>query len=95
MENNYEQNFRVKGKYFCRCCGYNTLSEFPNGTYEICEICYWEDDYYQTENPMEEGGPNAVSLIQAKENFEKFGACEYDMIKNVRNPTEKDIRKNF
>ena len=88
-----DQNYQADGKYFCRCCGFNTLSEFPNGTYEICEICFWEDDTYQTENPNEEGGPNRVSLTQGRINFEKFGACELDMKKNVRKPTEKDIKK--
>ena len=88
-----ENNFQVENKYFCRCCFYNTLSEFPKGTYEICEICFWEDDWYQTENPFDNGGPNTVSLIQARKNFEDFGACELEMKINVRKPTSNDIRK--
>jgi len=87
-----EQNFQANGKYFCRCCGYNTLKQFPNGTYEICEICFWEDDIFQTENPDDEDGPNRVSLLQARKNFEDFRACEFDMKINVRKPTEIDIR---
>ena len=87
-----EQKFQANGKYFCRCCGYNTLKQFPNGTYEICEICFWEDDIYQTENPDDEDGPNRVSLLQARKNFEDFGACEFDMKIHVRKPTEIDIR---
>ncbi|WP_221411890.1 CPCC family cysteine-rich protein [Empedobacter brevis] len=90
-----EQNYQANGKYFCRCCGYNTLSEFPKGTYEICEICFWEDDAYQTENPDEEGGANGISLIQGRNNFNEFGACEFEMKKNVRKPTEKEIRKTY
>lgn len=88
-----EDILRIQDKYFCRCCNYNTLSQFPNGTYEICEICYWEDDQYQTENPNEEVSPNRVSLNQAKQNFETFGACELEMKINVRKPTNTDIRK--
>ncbi len=83
----------ANGKYFCKCCGYNTLSEFPNGTYEICKICFWEDDLYQTENPNEKGGPNRVSLVEARKNFEEFGVCEMEMKMNVRKPNENDIRK--
>lgn len=31
----------------CLSCGYKTLDEEPPGTYDICEICFWEDDGYQ------------------------------------------------
>ncbi|MEH7657210.1 CPCC family cysteine-rich protein, partial [Bacillus velezensis] len=34
-------------KYTCPCCGYRTIEEEPPGTYEICNICYWEDDEVQ------------------------------------------------
>ena len=88
-----EENFKGENKFFCKCCFYNTLVEYPRGTCEICEICFWEDDRYQTENPFDNGGPNKVSLIQARKNFEQFGACELEMKKNVRKPTNKDIRK--
>jgi hypothetical protein len=83
----------ANGKYFCKCCGFNTLSEFPDGTYEICEICFWEDDNYQTKNPNDAVGPNRVSLIQARKNFEEFGACEVKMKISVRKPSKNDIQK--
>ncbi|MFV1884526.1 MAG: CPCC family cysteine-rich protein [Balneola sp.] len=31
-------------KYYCPCCVYDTLIEEPPGTYNICKICFWEDD---------------------------------------------------
>lgn len=31
-------------KYTCPCCGYKTLEEEVRGSYEICPICFWEDD---------------------------------------------------
>ena len=31
-------------KYKCLCCGYRTLEE--RGGYDICPVCYWEDDAY-------------------------------------------------
>ena len=34
-------------KYTCPCCGYKTLDEEPPNTYDICEICFWEDDGFQ------------------------------------------------
>lgn len=49
-------------KYTCPCCGYKILDEEPTDTFEICEICYWEDDGVQFRNPYYEGGANEVSL---------------------------------
>jgi len=49
-------------KYHCPCCGYRTLEEKPPGTYEICEICFWEDDEIQYRDPDYEGGANELSL---------------------------------
>lgn len=86
------QLIQADGKFYCPCCGYNTLIEPPSGTYNICTICYWEDDPIQLENPNYQGGANRVSLIQGQKNFEEFGACEREMIKNVTKPSEKDIR---
>ena len=88
-------------KYFCPCCGYDTLTEEPPGTYDLCPICFWEDDPVQYKDPTFKGGANRVSLIQGQMNFEKFGACEKDKAKNVvtstktnkRNPTWKKYKK--
>ncbi len=79
-------------KYTCPCCGYKTLSEEPPGTYEICHICFWEDDNVQFNAPSFEGGANNVSLKQGQLNFIEFGACEKEMLSHVRNPTVNDVK---
>lgn len=63
-------------KYTCPCCRYKTLDEEPPGTYNICKVCFWEDDEIQFYNPDYEGGANRVSLNQGRKNFLEFGACE-------------------
>lgn len=80
-------------KYTCPCCGYNTLDEEPPGTFDICEICYWEDDHVQFEEPEFEGGANVPSLKQAQKNFIEFGACEKKLLEFTRKPHEEDIRE--
>ena len=59
----------------CPCCGYPTLLE--RGAYEICTICWWEDDGQDDDNAdAVRGGPNgAYSLTQARANF----ADHFDM----------------
>lgn len=77
---------------YCPCCGYDTFDPSERFEYSICPICYWEDDKIQFDDPELSGGANSVSLIQAQLNFEEFGACEKDMIKNTRKPSNKDER---
>lgn len=49
----------------CPCCGYRTLSE--RGTYEICDLCHWEDDGSEALDVP--SGPNHKTLGQAREQF--------------------------
>ena len=76
--------------FACPCCGYKTLSEKPPGTYDICEICFWEDDGIQFNDPDYSGGANKVSLREAQLNFKKIGACEERCTQFVRKPNESD-----
>jgi Cysteine-rich CPCC len=54
--------------YTCPCCGYRTLSD-STGSYEICEICGWEDDPVQLRWPGYRGGANHESLCEAQRAF--------------------------
>ncbi|MBE7033559.1 MAG: hypothetical protein E7406_04955 [Ruminococcaceae bacterium] len=87
-------------KYQCKCCGYFTLEEEPldpnrcPGTFEICPVCFWEDDSLQFLDPDLEGGANNVSLNIAKKNFKEFGAAEKEMLKYVRKPKKSEIGDN-
>jgi len=86
----------VAEKFACPCCGYKTFKYKPNGSFDICEVCFWEDDPVQLENPDYEGGANKISLRQGQKNFLKFGACEIKMINHVRNPLITEQRdKNW
>ena len=53
----------------CPCCGYVTLTE--RAAYEICPLCWWEDDGQDDPRADEVwGGPNGdVSLSEARRNF--------------------------
>ncbi|MFB9215669.1 CPCC family cysteine-rich protein [Vibrio sinaloensis] len=75
--------------YACPCCGYATIGE--PAEYEICEICFWEDD--GQDDPDSEnflGGPNGVSLNEARFNFLVFGAAEQKDLRHCREPSESD-----
>ena len=79
-------------KYRCHCCGFATLTENPKDlTYEICPVCFWENDPLQNDTPNYSGGANAISLDKAKENYAIFGAVEERFVHIVRQPKEEEI----
>lgn len=79
-------------KYTCPCCGYKTLDEKPPNTYAICEVCYWEDDGIQFDDPDYDGGANPVSLREAQKNFILIGACQSEFISSVRSPDKVEYK---
>ena len=56
-------------KFKCPCCNYYTLDSEPPGTFEICPVCYWEDDNVQWNDPDYVGGANEESLNTARESY--------------------------
>ncbi len=83
-----------KEKQYCSCCGYNTRKENSSSFLDTCRICGWEEDIVQSINPKNYDGINGISLLEAQQNFEKFGACSKIMISKVSKPNEKDIRNS-
>ena len=56
------------------------------GAYEICSVCFWEDDGQDNHDADDvRGGPNReLSLAQARENFRRIGAADERGLKHVR-----------
>ena len=77
-------------QYPCPCCGFYTRSEAGFGTFDICPICGWEDDFFQANNPDNPSGANHISLNQARENYKKYGYCCERMRKRVRLPNNSE-----
>ena len=76
--------------YPCPCCGYLVFGEAP-GSYDICPICFWEDDVAQLRFPTTAWGPNRVSLIEAQQTFQRVGAAEERNLPHVRSPNASDV----
>lgn len=75
----------------CPCCRYRTLT--TRGGYDICPVCFWEDDGQDdADADTVRGGPNVLlSLTTARNNYQAFGACEQSMLPHVRPPRPSEI----
>ncbi|MFE4696828.1 CPCC family cysteine-rich protein [Streptomyces sp. NPDC056738] len=74
------------GPHPCPCCGFLTLGE--RSTFEICPVCFWEDDGQDDHDADRvRGGPNGrLSLTEARRNFHSMGACDERCTQFVRAP---------
>ena len=68
------------------------LHRHERGGFDICKVCFWEDDGQdEADAQTVRGGPNgSLSLSEARHNFLKFGVCEARFTNNVcpANPDE-------
>lgn len=80
--------------FSCPCCGYQTLDSL--GDYDICKVCWWEDDGQDNHNASKlMGGPNyGITLIRARINFLKYGIYDpsREDLKKTQEPKEKYIK---
>jgi hypothetical protein len=60
--------------------------------FDICDICWWEDDGVQRDNPSYRGGANHVSLAEAQRNFATIGVSDPKYVTQVRRPGPDDVR---
>ena len=55
-------------KHLCPVCG---MYEFPEkDSFDVCQVCGWEDDLLQLVEPDFAGGANRLSLNQFREKWE-------------------------
>lgn len=80
-----------RGKLPCPCCRCITLElDVPLGE-RRCEVCYWIQDPTQTSDRTYRGGANEVSMLEARENFARFGASEEEFKDKVRPPRPGEV----
>lgn len=61
-----EENDFTDERRVCACCGKSVVDSF-----EVCNICGWENDSVQNDDPDYAGGANHMSLNEAKQAFKE------------------------
>ncbi len=87
--------YREAVSYRCPCCKCLTLHE--RAGYEICPVCFWEDDGQDDPyaDQVREGANGDVSLTQARLNYAAYGAMEERFVKSVRKPSDEEAAPPF
>ncbi|MBU9132917.1 hypothetical protein KTD17_07875 [Burkholderia multivorans] len=75
----------------CPCCRSKTLRE--RGGFEICSVCFWQDDGQDDEDADKVlGGPNGdLSLTAGRANYRSFGASRTQDLPHVRPPLPDEM----
>jgi hypothetical protein len=73
----------------CPCCGYRTLPE--RGAYDLCPVCWWEDDRAETDAESLDG-PNGTTLAEGQRLYARYGASALHGVHKVRPPTDDEPR---
>ena len=81
-------------RYPCPCCGCLTRETPPDGSYDICPVCFWEDSPYSEDEPDEVCGCNKISLNEARRNYRAIGACKESILPYVRAPLPEEQPKS-
>jgi hypothetical protein len=85
-----EDELLPHGMIACPCCGHATLSE--RARYQICPVCFWEDDGQDSADAdVERGGPNRVSLRAGRINYLAIGASIEADRGHTRPPTREEV----
>ncbi len=66
------------------------LKYIRGSTYDVCPICYWEDDGRIIDGEFFETGCQ-LPLSEAQANYRKYGAMRKDLARAVRKPTKDDV----
>ena len=75
-------------RFPCPCCGYKTLPA-PSPSDEICEVCFWQDDFVDNHD-TDVLGPNGTTLSAARANFARWGASQQRWTDRVRPPRSEE-----
>ncbi|MBX7194805.1 MAG: hypothetical protein K1X94_22310 [Sandaracinaceae bacterium] len=74
------------GRWTCVCCGCFTLEEEPPGSFQICPVCWWEDDPTQYADPDLPDHANQPSLMHARRLYLESGVSDLAHQARVRAP---------
>ncbi|ARN79246.1 hypothetical protein BST97_15320 [Nonlabens spongiae] len=83
MELNPDKNYNQ-----CPCCDYFTIAEMAG--FEICPVCFWEDDGQDLKELDKNSGPNHITLREGRTNFKKFKVSDPRYLRDVISQSDRE-----
>ncbi len=77
----------LPGWLACPVCGYKTFEVL--GDWDTCPVCGWNSDPVQEAVHDDPTGANGISLNQARENFQEFGAITQEKLAALDSEAKK------
>ena len=78
----------IKGDAKCPCCDYLTIPNKGDALAYICPVCMWEIDLFIKSDHEASDLNKGLSLKEARENYQKFGAVLENLKEYCREPRE-------
>ncbi len=90
MSQSISKPYEPHSTYRCPCCRFKTLH--GRWGFELCPICFWEDDgLIDLDADQVRGGPNGLlSLTEARIVYDRYKACDSKFASKVRAPNSEE-----
>lgn len=75
----------------CPCCDFQTLEK--RGSYDICRVCFWEDDGTTSSQAEHYSGVNRMTLHEARASYQAVGAVKADFLAELYPDRRSRYRK--
>jgi hypothetical protein len=82
----------LPGWYACPVCGHHTLEVV--GDWDICPVCGWNSDPVQEAMHDDPTGANGISLNEARQNYQTFGAITQEKLAQLDLEEKKKYPKS-
>ena len=77
--------------YKCPCCGFYTFAEPLNGTYDICPVCFWENDVFDPGEDQPSDENHGMTLAEGREAYKRLGAVREELLPYAREPLPEEL----
>lgn len=83
----------IIGDTSCPCCGFITIPNKGDALGYICPVCFWEIDLFIKSEDEPSDLNHGLTLIEARENYKKYGAVKSYLKQHCREPKQEEYPK--